>query len=122
VTCVARERSTTPLQALATLNNEVFVEAAQGLARRIVIEPEASNKSRIQFAWKVCTSRSPTSHEVEIFAELWSTYRDHYWQHPDNAISVSGGNLPDRTPVADFAAWVATARMLLNLDEFTTRG
>jgi len=122
LTCVARERSITPLQALTTLNNEVFVEAAQGLARRVVNKPDMTTADRLQVAWEMCTCRRPNATEAETFLGMWTAYREYYQQHPDDAHAIVGDSMPDETTVADFAAWVATARMLLNLDEFLTRG
>lgn len=64
VCSVRRIRTNTPLQALVTLNDSVFVEAAQGLSRRILAEGGDSVLSRATFALRLCLTRQPSDAEV----------------------------------------------------------
>src|SRR5207248_318976 len=59
VCVVNRPRTNTPLQALVTLNDQVYVEAAQALARRIVREGGATTESRVLFGFRACLTRPP---------------------------------------------------------------
>ncbi|HCN77872.1 MAG TPA: hypothetical protein DIT13_11845, partial [Verrucomicrobiales bacterium] len=61
--CARRTRSNTPLAALTSLNETLFVEAAQALAQRILREGGGSDESRIRRAYLLCTSRAPTAAE-----------------------------------------------------------
>jgi len=58
-TCVQRRTSNTPLQALSMLNNEVFVEAAAALAKRLAAMPDG-----VAEGFKLCVARAPS--EVEL--------------------------------------------------------
>src|SRR5262249_14793165 len=63
VCSVKRSRTNTPLQALTTLNDPVFVEAAASLARRILTEASGGEEERARFAFPVCAARLPEPHE-----------------------------------------------------------
>jgi mono/diheme cytochrome c family protein len=105
-TCVQRRQSNTPLQALTALNNEVFSEAARALAKRAIGKD-------LGFAFRLCVSRAPTATERERLEALLARSREWYRAHPEEAKLLAGD--------AETAAWTATARVLLNLDEFLTR-
>jgi hypothetical protein len=95
--CTRRLRSNTPLQALTLLNDQQFFEFAGALATRIEREGGADEASRIDYAFRLCVSRSPT---------------------PDESRRVSA--LLAQIPSAR-EAWTTVARVLLNLDETITR-
>jgi hypothetical protein len=118
---VRRPRSNTPLQALAMLNNEVFVEAAQALGRRLATGVPADDEARIDFAWKLCLVRTPTAFERNRFLQLLEDHRRWYAEHPGDADSLTGETSIDPAIASETAAWIATAHVLLNLDEFITR-
>src|SRR5207237_4730758 len=61
--CVRRQTSNTPLQALATLNESLFVEAARVLALRTLQEGGRSDVERLNYAFRRCLSRSPDAEE-----------------------------------------------------------
>lgn len=63
VCTIRRPRTNTPLQALVTLNDPAFVEAAQALARLVLEQPD-EKETRIQFAFRRCLARPPRSEEV----------------------------------------------------------
>jgi hypothetical protein len=116
---VERQRSNTPLQALATLNNEVFVEAAQALGRRLATAEPAGDEERIDLAWRLCLARPPTAAERARLLKLLEDYRAWYSEHERDAAALAGETSADAA--AETAAWIATASVLLNLDEFITR-
>jgi hypothetical protein len=119
-TCVERRASNTPLQALTTLNNECFVEAAQAMAKR-ALAAAPDDHQRLSLALRWCISRTPTHGELEAFAELLATARSWYAAYPHDAQVAVGTFQPQDVSPPEAAAWVATVRILLNLDEFLTR-
>jgi hypothetical protein len=121
LTCVERRASNTPLQALVTLNNETFVEAAQAFARRMLTATPSDDAARLTFGFRLCVARVPSNRELQELSDLLSASREFYQAHPADAQKLVGhstinGSTPDET-----AAWIVTARILLNLDEFITR-
>jgi len=120
-TCVQRRSSNTPLQALTTLNNETFVEASQALVRRVFDETSGNDSERIVLAFRLCLTRPPTVMEQENLLELLAAARNWYENDADAAESLAGDSHSEGIAVAEVAAWVATVRILINLDEFITR-
>lgn len=122
VCVVRREQSNTPLQALTLLNDTVFVELAQALAKRILTERNGDPVSdQIEYAVLVCLGRQPTTAERNRLMAVFTDFRELATKDPRAAQKLAGPTSPSSTPVADAAAWVALARTLLNLDEFVTR-
>ncbi len=70
LTCVERCASNTPLQALTTLNNETFSEAARGLARRLLASAATDDQSRLTLGFRICAARPPREAELTELAEL----------------------------------------------------
>lgn len=122
-TAAARTPSNTPLQALATMNNEVFVETAQALAARILSDADvsASDAARVDQAFQIALSRKPVSAEQDQMASLVESARDYYRQHPEDAAKLSSLHRPKTVPAEETAAWIIAARVILNFDEFVTR-
>jgi hypothetical protein len=123
VACVRRTVSNTPLQALTLLNNEIHAEAAQALARRVLAErgPPADDDARLAHALRLCVARPPTAAEVASLRRVLDQARGFYATHETEAAQLAGPKLPEKTSVAETAAWVAAVRVVLNLDEFLTR-
>ena len=122
VTCVQRTRSNTPLAALITLNNETFVEASQAMTKRILSEvPEGDDAARIAHAFQLSLARSPSDAETDRLTSLLETARGWYREHPQDATALLGSHAPEAIPAPEAAAWIATVRVVLNLDEFLTR-
>jgi len=122
---VKRVRTNTPLQALVTLNDPVYVEAAQALARRIVGEGGTSAEDRARFALELCLGRSAGSEQVGRLVELFQERRERYGQDLDAARALATdplGPLPEGMDPAEMAAWTAVSNVLLNLDAVLTRG
>ena len=107
--CTRRLRSNTPLQALTLLNDLQFFEFAEALAARIQREGGANDAARLDYAFRLCVSRSPTTAES---TRLLTLLRD--LQDPARATATD----PAATP---YEAWTTIARILLNLDETITR-
>ena len=123
--CTIRRISTnTPLQALVTLNDPVFVEAAQALARRMVREAGPTPASRIELGLKLALAREPAPREVQALVELYEDRLADGHSHPEQAVKLATepiGPLREGADPAEYAALTAVANVILNLDEFLAR-
>lgn len=119
--CVRRERSNTPLQALTLMNDPVFVEAAQALAQRVM--REATADARLRHLFRLCLTREPGTEEFERLRVFHAGQKQRVAAGDMDALKVLGEALPvESSPEAvEAAALVATARVLMNLDEFINR-
>jgi hypothetical protein len=123
--CALRRISTnTPLQAFVTLNDPVYVEAAQALARRIVAEGGASLEDRAAFALRLALARPAEKPQIEQLASLYRDARASYDQDPQSAeliVSDPLGPLPSGWDARELAAWTVVANVVLNLDGLLTK-
>jgi hypothetical protein len=120
VTNVSREVSNTPIGALVTLNNTVYIEAARHLANHLLAREIKSDDERLEYLWRRCLGRPADSVETTRLRQLLVQSRAWYVAHHQQARELCGGT--DRDPLsAERAAWIATSRVVLNLDEFITR-
>ncbi|GBC93269.1 hypothetical protein HRbin15_01759 [bacterium HR15] len=114
--CTAnRPRTNTPLQALVLLNDPVYIEAAQGLAKRMLKASRGSIEKGIQYGFRCCTARYPQPPELARLRTLYDRMREHYRAHPDAARKLTGQDDPA------LAAWTMVAHVMLNLDETITK-
>jgi mono/diheme cytochrome c family protein len=125
--CAAqRNRSNTPLQALTTLNDPVFLENAQALGRRVLSECPSGGTDvgdtaeRIRWLFTTCLVRQPSAAEAAVLKELFQAEQRAYQADTRQAAELVG-TPSTKEPEADAAAWTATARAIVNLDEFLTR-
>ena len=122
---VRRIRTNTPLQAFVTLNDPVYVEAAQALARRIVTSGGKSTAERAQFALKLCLVRPPRAEQVDDLVALFDQQAAHFRQDVKSAEALATdplGPLPKEMDPAELAAWTVIGNVLLNLDGVLTKG
>ncbi len=122
---VRRFRTNTPLQAFVTLNDPVYVEAAQALARRIVREGGASPEERVQYGLRLCLGRPPQPEQTAALVTLYQSERKHYESNAEAATKLATeplGPLPEGMDARDLAAWSVVANVLLNLDGVLMRG
>jgi Protein of unknown function (DUF1553)/Protein of unknown function (DUF1549)/Planctomycete cytochrome C len=125
ICAIRRVRTNTPLQSLVTLNDPVYVEAAQALARRIVREGGADITSRARFGLQLCLCRPPRAEQVEPLVALYSAEYERYRRNPADAVTLATeplGPLPPGMEPAELAAWTTVANVLLNLDSVLTKG
>jgi len=118
---VQRIRSNTPLQALTTLNDEVFVEAAQALALRVIREAQPDDRARLRHGFRLCLSREPDTVEDATLWNILSQEQERFRQKPDAAKALVPKDAPASLVPAQYAPWFSLARVLLNLDETITR-
>ena len=125
--CVRRLRSNTPLQALTSLNEPQFVEAARALALKSVNEGGKTDEQRITFAFRQVLGRSPQPKELKVLGHLLQQQRTRIAEGWLNASELATGrpgpvgDLPPGVTPATLAAHAAVARALLNLDETLTK-
>jgi mono/diheme cytochrome c family protein len=120
-TCTRRNRSNTPLQALALLNDEGFLEYARALACRTLAEGSLDDGARLAYAFRLCLGRTPSSREVAVLTRLLEKQCAAFDNDAPAAAALIGTPLPCAVGASQKAAWIAVARALLNLDEFITR-
>jgi len=121
---VNRPITNTPLQALVTLNDRTFVEAARAFAKRILESSNHTEESRITFAMESALYRPPSDQELFILISLQRDMISHYKSHPEDASKiVSAGKLQytSNLNTTELAAWIAVAQAIMNLDEFLTK-
>jgi hypothetical protein len=125
--CVRRLRSNTPLQALISLNEPQFLEAAQALALRTVREGGRTDEQRIRYAFRRVLSRPPTAKESLVLLDLLARQKAHVAEGWVSASELATGgrdvpsDLPSGVTPTTLAAYTAVARALLNLDEAITK-
>ncbi|MDR3635252.1 MAG: PSD1 and planctomycete cytochrome C domain-containing protein [Isosphaeraceae bacterium] len=124
--CTVRRISTnTPLQALVTLNDQVYIEAAQALARRASREAGPSVEGRIARALQLALIRPAETREVSALVELYRKRLEFYRKDGRAAHELAAnplGPVPAGSDEADLAALTSVCNVILNLDEFLTRG
>jgi len=125
LTCISRNSSNTPLQALTLLNNEIFVEAAREFGQRI-LKHSGTDRNRLAQAFRLCVSRPPTVMELDQFQEMLNASRKWYETNEDAARALGKVGTESESSKNDYdqlevAAWIATCRIMLNMDEFITR-
>ena len=119
VCAVKRNRTNTPLQALVTLNDPVYVEAAQALARRMIAGASTS-EDRARLGIRLCLARPAEEREVARLVALYEAAKPRYAADVDKAKAMATdplGPLPAGVDAADAAAWTVVANVMLNLDE-----
>ena len=123
---VRRVRTDTPLQALTTLNDPVFVEAARALAQRMAREGGTRAAERIAYGHRLCTARRPAEPDLDALVAFFGREKARFAGDATAARSVAGlpepvpGSVEPESP-AEVAALTMVANVLLNLDATVTR-
>jgi hypothetical protein len=127
IACVRRSRSNTPLQALTTLNEPLFLEAARALAWKTVREGGTTNGQKLRFAFRRVLGRAPAVGETSELLALYTRQRERFLRGEANPWNLATSNpdkaspLPAGVKMEEIAAWTAVSRVLLNLDETITK-
>ncbi len=119
VCTLRRIQTSTPLQAFVTLNDPVYVECAQALARRIIKEGGTTARDRAKFGLELCLCRPAESQQIDRLLALHDHELDRYRDDSNAAQKLAVdplGLLPNGMDTADAAAWTVCANVLLNLD------
>lgn len=121
---VQRPRTNTPLQALVTLNDVQFVEAARNLAQRMIKEGGKTPQDRAAFVYKLALARKPRKTEQHVLLDVYQTSLKQYKTDKKAAQELLGFGESKRDETldpAEHAAWTVVAGLVLNLDETLTR-
>src|SRR5581483_5203900 len=117
---VRRVRTNTPLQALTTLNDPAFFDAARALARRMQREGGTDARAQLAYGFRLCLARRPKPAELARLESLYARELAHYRQDAKAALTVLGEKeAPPTAPEA--AALTVVSNVLLNLDETLTK-
>ncbi len=122
--CTRRVRSNTPLQALTTLNERTFIEAAQAMGLRVLKEGGRDDRSRSDYAFRLVVGRAPTASELKLLLAYWDEQYRYFEDHSDAALAVALPDpkaVPPDVNVHKAAAWAMLSRAILNLDETITK-
>lgn len=124
-TCVARRsRTNTPLQALVLMNDEQYVEASRHLAAKMLTDGGSLPQDQLTTGFRVCTSRTPSEHELAVLLQVHAEQLAHYQQHPaeaDKLLVIGESPKADGLNPPEHAAMTMMANLLLNLDEVITK-
>ncbi|MCE7974202.1 MAG: DUF1553 domain-containing protein [Leptolyngbya sp. PLA1] len=123
VSCTRRPRTNTALQALVTLNDPVYVEAAAGLAGRMEREGGEGAAARAGWAMHACTGRRASGAEVARLVRLYEETLAGYRANTGEAERLlEAARVPEGERTPERAAWTLVANVILNLDEVLTKG
>jgi mono/diheme cytochrome c family protein len=127
ISCVRRLRSNSPLQALVSLNEPLFVECAQSLARKTLEEGGRTDAERVTYAFRRTLSRPPVEEEKQELLVLLEKQKRRIAEGWVNPVEIATGDskvpstLPAGVTPTQLAAYTVVSRVLLNLDETITR-
>jgi hypothetical protein len=120
VCTIRRGRTNTPLQALVTLNDPVYVEAAQALARRMYAHASADIEAQLVQGFRICLARPPLKQELTRLVQLYDQLLERYRADKELAMQMATslvGPVPEGADVSSLAALTIVGNVLLNLDE-----
>ena len=120
VCTVKRERTNTPLQALATMNDPQFIEAARKLAERSFAECDGSDSERLNWIARKLLARSLRSEEREVVLRTLTELKQHYGGAKEDAaalLKVGESEVTAKTEPVQLAAYTMVVNQLMNLDE-----
>jgi hypothetical protein len=130
-TCTVKSfRTNTPLQALLTLNDVTFVEAARALAERVLTSDNAgaaSNKideARIDAVFRRLLARRATGEEKTILLAAIDRSRSEFRADPEAAgtlLGVGESKRNEQLDAIEHAAWTSLTLAVMNLDETLTK-
>ncbi len=127
ISCVRRAKSNTPLQALTTLNETTFLEAARALAVKMIQEGGATDAQKVEFAFRRVTGRKPSVQEATELLALMKRQQERFVSGQLNPWNFATNDpdkpfvLPKGVTMEQLAAWTAVTRVVLNLDEAITK-
>jgi hypothetical protein len=129
--CARRSRSNTPLQALTTLNEPLFVECARALAVKLLADGGATDSQRLAYAVRRCLSRDPKHEEQKVLSDFLERQKERFKRKGADSWPLLANDDKDKQKIAatvphgstpgDLAAWTAVARVILNMDETITK-
>jgi hypothetical protein len=122
--CTRRQRTDTPLQALVTMNDVQWVEAARALAQRVITEGGQQPARRINLMSEILLSHDPPPKMEAVLENSLEQMKEHYAADPKAAhalVDVGEKKHDSSIPEPELAAWTMVASEMLNLDETVTK-
>ncbi len=119
VCTLRRNQTNTPLQALVTMNDPVYVEAAQALARTM-LQQDGAVEEQIADGFQRCLLRDPSQAELLALVALFNDMQQELAAQPDNATKLATdplGALPEGMDPIRAASMTVVCNVLLNVDE-----
>ena len=120
VVCTRRQRTNTPLQALVSMNDVQWVEAARALAERAIREAGPLPEQRINRMGLILLARVPPPQMAAVLEKSFSEMQKHYAANPKDArslVNIGEKRRDSSIPEPELAAWTMIASEMLNLDE-----
>ena len=120
-----RSRTNTPLQALVTLNDTQFVEAARFLAQRAILEGGKTRVEQIEFAFRQATGTRPRQDVLDLLKRTFDEELKVFEADPERAkslLTIGEAKRDDSIDASQHAAMLIVASVILNLDETLTKG
>ena len=124
VVCTRRQRTDTPLQALVTMNDVQWVEAARALAERVIKQGGNKPEQRLDLMAEILLAHAPPPRMASVLESSLTQMEKHYDADPKAAhelVSVGEKKSDDSIPAPELAAWTMVASEMLNLDETVTK-
>jgi hypothetical protein len=121
---VRRARTNTPLQSLVLMNDQQYVEAARKLAERMMLEGGSQPVDRLEWGFRLATSRKPTPQEAAVLQTVFEKQLARYMQDTaaaEKLLAIGAAPRNASLPASEHAAYAMTANLLLNLDEAITK-
>ena len=121
---VRPSRTSTPLQALALMNDVTFVEASRCLAQRVMHEGGTTPEERLRLAFRLVLARAPRPPELAVLTTDLTDHLTRFRASPQSAQSLisAGESAHDaKLDAVELAAYTAVAGLILNLDEAITK-
>jgi len=122
---VKRQSTSTPMQALVLLNDPQFTEASRLLAQRMMVEGGSDEAERIQFAFRLATSRNPHQREMDLLMELYRDQLSVFQAEPDRArslLQVGEYGYDAALDLPELASYTVLAKTIMNLSETILKG
>ncbi len=124
VCAVKTTRTNTPLQALVTLNDITYVEAARALAQRVLLTNRGNEDAALEQVFRLVTCRAPAGEEKTLLKSQLGRLRALQVADPAAALkmlAVGESKRDESLDAAEHSAWTSLCLMLLNLDETVTK-
>jgi len=124
VVCTRRQRTDTPLQALVTMNDKQWIEAARALAQRVILEGGKQPDKRINLMSDILLAHDASAKTAGILEDSLKQMRTHFGANPKAAhdlIEIGEKPRNPSIPEPELAAWTMIATEMLNLDETLTK-
>ncbi|MEM7371630.1 MAG: DUF1553 domain-containing protein [Bacteroidota bacterium] len=117
--CVSRRvRTNTPLQALTTLNDSTFIEAAEALANRMQVEGGSTPSDQLKYGYYLTMNKAPSPEKAAILDQFYLQTIAHYSQQPEELEALLGSS---SSASPEYASLINVANVILNLDEVITK-